>query len=361
MKKEFDIISKDIEKESDIIVKDVMEQFDILRKDNADDIVKLTSQIEDIVNTQIYNSIEDLKSYLDVKTDNSIISNKLDNLKLELENSITEMLNNLNKMLDTDVFASAFSDFKLANELLINTSIDNINSKIEKFSSENGKLFEEKLAIFDKKFINTIVEKYEELKVLSLNNNSNFETVQDSIFNVLNSFDETKSQIHNKLQVLADSLQQTLNTNTNEIKNLTECFENLRSQISNKSFDEAFQASINKQIDALASMVEELQDILISSYYNYKNTLTQLKSTRSKILLYNRNYSNALKSNDIMELAISTNLYDSMRLQEYELEQTAKKYHIQLQRLAGKKAVDSLEMYQYDFDTVLYKEKGGSK
>lgn len=111
----------------------------------------------------------------------------------------------------------------------------------------------------------------------------------------------------------------------------------------------------------LASMVEELQDILISSYYNYKNTLTQLKSTRSKILLYNRNYSNALKSNDIMELAISTNLYDSMRLQEYELEQTAKKYHIQLQRLAGKKAVDSLEMYQYDFDTVLYKEKGGSK
>ena len=107
----------------------------------------------------------------------------------------------------------------------------------------------------------------------------------------------------------------------------------------------------------LAGMVEDLQDTLISSYYNYKNTLAQLKTTRSKLLLYSRNYSNALYSNDVMELAISTNLYDSMRLQEYMLEQSAKKYHIQLQRLAGKKMVDSLDMYQYDFDSVLYKGK----
>ena len=106
----------------------------------------------------------------------------------------------------------------------------------------------------------------------------------------------------------------------------------------------------------LASMVEELQDSLISSYYNYKSTLTQLKATRSKMILYSRNYSNAQHSSDVMEIAISTALYDSMRLQEYELEQSAKKYHIQLQRLAGKKAVDSLEMYQYDFDSVLYKQ-----
>ncbi len=109
----------------------------------------------------------------------------------------------------------------------------------------------------------------------------------------------------------------------------------------------------------LAGMVEDLQDTLISSYYNYKNTLAQLKTTRAKMLLYSRNYNNALYSDDVMEIAISTNLYDSMRLQEYNLEQSAKKYHIQLQRLAGKKAVDSLEMYQYDFDSVLYKEEGG--
>lgn len=106
----------------------------------------------------------------------------------------------------------------------------------------------------------------------------------------------------------------------------------------------------------LAGMIEDLQDTLISSYYNYKNTLSQLKSTRSKMLLYSRNYTNAVVSSDVLEIAISSSLYDSMRLQEYNLEQAAKKYHIQLQRLAGKKMVDSLEMYQYDFDSVLYKD-----
>ena len=111
----------------------------------------------------------------------------------------------------------------------------------------------------------------------------------------------------------------------------------------------------------LAGMVEDLQDTLISSYYNYKNTLMQLKATRSKMLLYSRNYNNALYGNDIMETAISTNLYDSMRLREFELEQSAKKYHIQLQRLAGKKAVDSLEMHQYDFDSILYKNSKEEK
>lgn len=111
----------------------------------------------------------------------------------------------------------------------------------------------------------------------------------------------------------------------------------------------------------LACMIEDLQDTLISSYYNYKNTLAQLKAVRSKIILYSRNYANAEYSSDILEIAISASLYDAMRLKEYDLEQAAKKYHIQLQRLAGKKMVDSLEMYQYDFDSVLYKENESDK
>ena len=74
------------------------------------------------------------------------------------------------------------------------------------------------------------------------------------------------------------------------------------------------------------------------------------------MLLYSRNYSNAINKGNVLEVSISSTLYDSMRLQEYNLEQSAKKYHIQLQRLAGKKAVDSLDMYQYDFDSVLYKD-----
>ncbi len=105
----------------------------------------------------------------------------------------------------------------------------------------------------------------------------------------------------------------------------------------------------------LAGMVEDLQDALISSYYNYKNTLSLLKDTRSKMLLYSRNYSNALSGRDILEISISSSLYDSMKLREFTLEQSAKKYHIQLQRLAGKKAVDALELYQYDFDNLLYR------
>ena len=111
----------------------------------------------------------------------------------------------------------------------------------------------------------------------------------------------------------------------------------------------------------LASMVEDLQDSLISSYYNYKNTLSQLKDTRAKMLLYSRNYTKALDGQDVLEIAISSSLYDAMRIQEFNLEQSAKKYHIQLQRLAGKKIVDSLELYQYDFDSVLYKDSTVSK
>ena len=43
------------------------------------------------------------------------------------------------------------------------------------------------------------------------------------------------------------------------------------------------------------------------------------------------------------------------------MEQSAKKYHIQLQRLAGKKVVDGLELYQYDFNSVLYKDNDAAK
>ena len=35
----------------------------------------------------------------------------------------------------------------------------------------------------------------------------------------------------------------------------------------------------------------------------------------------------------------------------------AKKYHLELQRLAGKKVVDNLNLYQYDYDSALI---GGS-
>ena len=108
----------------------------------------------------------------------------------------------------------------------------------------------------------------------------------------------------------------------------------------------------------LASLVENLQDRIITAYYNYKNSLSQLKETRSRLLLYNKNFSKAMEEDDLLEITISSSLYDSMHMQEtYYLEQ-AKKYHLELQRLAGKKVVDGLNMYQYNYNTTLF--NGGS-
>lgn len=113
------------------------------------------------------------------------------------------------------------------------------------------------------------------------------------------------------------------------------------------------------EVIELAAMVEDLQDKIIDAYYNYKATLNQIKETRTKLLLYHRNYSKALDSGDILDISISSSLYDEMTLQEYLYVQNAKKYHLELQRLAGKRAVDKLNVYQYNYNASLFKAKGG--
>lgn len=105
----------------------------------------------------------------------------------------------------------------------------------------------------------------------------------------------------------------------------------------------------------LAGLIENLQDKIIDAYYNYKSSLTQLKETRAKLLLYNKNYSKALETNDLLEITISSSLYDNMALEEFYYMQNAKKYHLELQRMAGKKVVDKLNLYQYNFDSALVK------
>lgn len=107
----------------------------------------------------------------------------------------------------------------------------------------------------------------------------------------------------------------------------------------------------------LAGLIEELQDTIISTYYNYKNSLIMIKETRERILLYAKNYDKAQKKGDILDLTISSTLYDNMIVQEFEEVQNAKKYHAELQRLAGKTAVDKLFLYQINFDAVLLKDK----
>ena len=109
----------------------------------------------------------------------------------------------------------------------------------------------------------------------------------------------------------------------------------------------------------LAGLVENLQDRIISAYYNYKNSLIQLKEIRSKQLLYSRNYAKAMDDEDFLEITLSSTLYDNVTIQEFYCMQTAKKYHLELQRLAGKKVVDNLNLYQYDLNSTLI--KGGEQ
>ena len=103
----------------------------------------------------------------------------------------------------------------------------------------------------------------------------------------------------------------------------------------------------------LAGLIENLQDKIINAYYNYKGTLSQLKDVRSRELLYNKNYAKAMDEEDFLEIAVSSSLYQDVQIEEEKYMQLAKKYHLELQRLAGKKVVDSLNLYQYDYDTAL--------
>lgn len=107
----------------------------------------------------------------------------------------------------------------------------------------------------------------------------------------------------------------------------------------------------------LAGLVENLQDKIITAYYNYKSSLSQLKESRQRLLLYNKNYAKALDDEDLMEIAISSSLYDNMQAEEFCYMESAKKYHLELQRLAGKKVVDKLNLYQFNYNSTLVGEK----
>lgn len=111
----------------------------------------------------------------------------------------------------------------------------------------------------------------------------------------------------------------------------------------------------------LAGLVESLQDKIITAYYNYKSSLSQLKETRQRLLLYNKNYAKALDDEDLLDITISSALYDNMRVEEFEYLERAKKYHLELQRLAGKKVVDKLNLYQFNYNSTLVGEKAVGK
>lgn len=107
----------------------------------------------------------------------------------------------------------------------------------------------------------------------------------------------------------------------------------------------------------LAGMIESLQDQIINSYYNYKMALTQIKDTRQRLVIYNKNYSRALQSDNQMEIIVSGALYDDLVFEEAQLVKEARKYQMDLERLAGKKTVQNLNLYQYAFKNELFSQK----
>lgn len=98
----------------------------------------------------------------------------------------------------------------------------------------------------------------------------------------------------------------------------------------------------------LASLIENLQDEIIIDYYKYKGSLIKLKKCREQLLLTNKNYSEALDGGDSLNITITSSQYEQELIEEYKLKQEAKKYRLALQRLAGKKVVDELNVIQID-------------
>lgn len=96
----------------------------------------------------------------------------------------------------------------------------------------------------------------------------------------------------------------------------------------------------------LASLVEELQDKLIKSYYDYKTSIDALKVCRQNLLLQNKNYSDALKSGNQLNVLTSSALYDKSLFNELKLKQQVKQCRLELERLAGNDALDKLTLSQ---------------
>ena len=248
-KTELEIISTNVEKETDIVIGELIEQFDLLKKSQNDEFVNLTSKIEEIINAQVYNNIEDLKSYLDIKTDNSVLNTKFDNLKLEITASIDSVIESAGKLLESSAFASSMSDFKLANEVLINNAIDSLNSRIEDFITSNltditlsvennSKNISDKLSLFDKKFVDLLVEKFEEIKLTASSYNNSYEKIQVSINEIISEFDYVKQSINNEVDTLSQLIKNSVTATNSAIAKLNDGFNDLRQEILDRASDE---------------------------------------------------------------------------------------------------------------------------
>ena len=233
--------------------------MNMMREFQKDELSKLTIHIESSVEDYIYNHINDLKSYIDVKTDSSGLNSKIDSIGTDLRRSAEDMLAASNKLLQASVFDDAMSDMKKANEILVSTMAENLNSQLQNFITSNiSQNISDKFNLFDKKFTDTVVDKYEEIKLISSKYNTSFVEIEAAVQDLLSKFVVSKDEINKTITTVLEGINGSLDE-------LSLSFADLKTQILNKAFDEAFQTSVNNQIQGLEDLIREqfgyLEDI----------------------------------------------------------------------------------------------------
>jgi len=251
LKEHFEILNNNAEKETDIIIGDILEQFNILHDCQKDNVTALSNSIESSVSGYIHTAVEDLKSYVEVKTDSSVLKDKLDSLNKDLQNTLHQTTGNISKLLQESIFNDSIDNLKATNQILIESMAENINSKLQDFMQENiSKDLSEKICIFDKKITDTIIDKFEEVKVLSGEYAKSFDKISVTVEDLTLKFADSKNEINNNLNALSNGL-------THSIDELKNEFLSLKAQIMNKSFDEAFHEAVKNQITGIENLVQE--------------------------------------------------------------------------------------------------------
>ena len=253
------LLKTEIEKETDILLGELTEDLNSLKDAQKDDLTRLSTSIEGSISGYIIDAVNDLKSYLDIKTDATVLDAKIDSLRSELVKTVDDTTENINKLLQASVFADSISDLRTTNEILINSMSEKLNSQLQEFIKANvSEKLDEKFGLLDKKFTDTIVDKYEEVKVLSTQYNKSFEQISTSVTELVVRFTDSKDEINNNLKTLVGGI----NKSVDELKL---SFADLKAQIMNKSFDEAFHESVRNQIRGLENLVNDqlgfLEDI----------------------------------------------------------------------------------------------------
>jgi hypothetical protein len=121
-------------------------------------------------------------------------------------------------------------------------------------------------------------------------------------------------------------------------------------QVVNNAFSKKFvpepgMPSITEpELIQLTGFIEELQNDLIKTYFDYKNSLESLMLERKNLILQEKNYKKALASKDKTAIIISSALYDKSKQSELRLKQQVKLNRVELERLAGIEAVSQLRL-----------------